>query len=208
MLRQYALNAAALRSWCDLVGHGQPPNKEDATNGEFRHLNAAHLHSEGYTVVPYHAGEALMAMRKGDMQQEGDAELVKLLANPESSFTTLPVYRQSELAGLTQQSPQYQLPRSFDLGKALIRGIQILQDGGRWVIWHERLPLKKIPKLLVENQPREGFETNLVNFNTNIDDLGRAIIYGDAPGVPLPYQAPQHGQQPQHPPPNNPELGA
>ena len=63
MLRLYAANAASLRAWHDILGQGQAPNKEDRVNGEFRRLNAATLHNEGFTIVPYHAAEALVTIR-------------------------------------------------------------------------------------------------------------------------------------------------
>ena len=65
--------------------------------------------------------------------------------------------------------------RRFDLSRALIRGIQVLQDGGKWVVHNERLPTKLQP-LVLTNLPKENFETNVANFESNFDESDRDII--------------------------------
>ena len=69
----------------------------------------------------------------------------------------------------------YTTCKYVDPSKALIRSIQVLQDGGKWVIYNERLPHKQKP-LAMSDLPKESFETNVANFESHFDENDRNMI--------------------------------
>ena len=56
----------------------------------------------------------------------------------------------------------------LDLDKALIRSIQVLNDGGKWVINQQKLPNTPIEKKF-DGIPKEKFQTNYPNFESDFD---------------------------------------
>ena len=63
----------------------------------------------------------------------------------------------------------------LDLDKALIKSIQVLNDGGRWKVRHRKLQKDPItPKL--DGIPQEPFETNISNFEQEFNEAERIIL--------------------------------
>lgn len=56
-----------------------------------------------------------------------------------------------------------------EINRALIRSIQVVQDGGKWIILHERLPSKELPGQEEYSYPKEAFSTNCAEFESHFD---------------------------------------
>ena len=114
-----------MRAWLDLVQSPPYLPEEEGKQSELHRLNPSRLNSDGFLLVSPHMARSIMGK---SISGEGDAKVAYdqlggeiWMPDLESSFTTC---------------------KYVDPSKALIRSIQILQDGGKWVIKNERLPLK------------------------------------------------------------------
>ena len=75
---------------------------------------------------------------------------------------------------LPSQEASHTTSCKLDLDKALIRSIQVLNDGGKWIINYQKLPKTQIEKKF-DGMPREKFQTNYPNFESDFDAAEKAI---------------------------------
>ena len=69
----------------------------------------------------------------------------------------------------------------LDLDKALLKSIQVLNNGGKWILRGLALPRERIHPNMDEVFPLEPFDSNVHNFDDNFDEQEKHILYTPNP---------------------------
>ena len=115
-----------------------------------------------------------------ELKSENDQNFLQFESLSRSGFIIVGHSIAEQMEELKQVLPDdvtsYTTSCKIDLEKALIKSIQVTNNGGRWIVRGIKLPHSRVQPNLDEVLPQEPFDTNQIDFEYQFDDDERYIL--------------------------------